>query len=121
MASILLYIELRFSITQIACIKKIISNTAIISLYASLILTKIYDLGGAIAVEFNRLMTSRLSSMSCFLNTYGISFLGRQTIRVGTLEALNSGTQAYILDNFYMNLLVSYGLLFTRVFFVLYI
>lgn len=116
MASILLYIELRFSITQIACIKKIICNTAIISLCTSLILTKIYDMGGAIAVELNRLMTSRLSSMSYFLNTYGISFLGRQTIRVGTLEALNSGTRAYILDNFYMNLLVSYGLLFTCVF-----
>lgn len=116
MASTLFYMESRFSITKVTYIKKIICNTAILSLAVSLILTKVYDMGGTIAIELNRLMTNRLSSMSYFLNTYGISFLGKQTVRVGTLEALDSGTRAYILDNFYMNLLVSYGLIFTCVF-----
>lgn len=115
-ASVLLYLELRYSITSVSIINKSICGSSLIALCVSLILTKIYDSGGMVAVELNRLMTSRLSSMSYFWNTYGTSLFGTQTVRVGTLEALNSGTRAYILDNFYMNLLVSYGLVFTVVF-----
>ena len=113
-------LEKRYHIvSRNSTVRFIITYASLFSLTVSYVLTKAYDKGGSIAIFLNKLLTGRLRSMSYFLNTYGISVFGKQTVRVGMMEAMSTGNRAYILDNFYMNLLVSYGVLFAFVFLIL--
>ena len=59
--------------------------------------------------------------MSHFFHQYGISILGQITKRVSTGQAEVTGERALVLDNFYANLLIVYGIVFTAIYLLLHV
>ena len=94
-------------------ITKIMAFGTVICMGGSMLLIYIYRNSQSIGAALNKLLTSRVSSMNYYWTTYGPSIFGQRLMKVSTADALAASGRAYVLDNFYTNLLVGCGILFT--------
>lgn len=92
----------------------IMAVTAILSV----VLSVNYDSSSTFMVEFNEVLTGRLSAAKEAYDRYGFSIMGQdfQTIfQTNTVAFGESGKQQQVIDNAFMHLLVHYGILPTTV------
>lgn len=115
--AILMYVQGRWRVCQkFPFIPKLLCCSAALCMVLSVVLMLLYRHVPAIGEPLNNVLTKRLSSMSYFFETYGVSLLPTVTQRVSTREAAETGARALVLDNLYANLLISFGLVFTAVY-----
>lgn len=116
------YLESKFKVLEkMKWLTKCMCYSAPIGLILSMVLVVVYEKMPVLGNMLNQLFTKRLSSMSYFFQQYGISIWGQITKRVSTSQALETGERALVLDNFYANLLIVYGLVFTIIYLFLHV
>ncbi len=78
--------------------------------------TFLYTRGNPIFIKLNSLLSGRFEFASRVLTSKGVSLFGQEIAFLSTFDVKDSTTTAVIVDNFYMNILVSMGIVFTCVF-----
>lgn len=119
---LLFYLEFRFEFfSRHRKIAIIMSNLSIIMCLFSILIEKLYEKNSVIGAILNSFATNRISSMYYYWNNYKITIFGQMLNKLSTQQAMLTGERALVLDNFYFNLILGYGMLFTVVFLYLYI
>lgn len=116
----LLLLEKRLRITKVKAVKLVIIWMPLILLVVSVCLVQMYSTGVNWVIRLNEILSGRIKSAKYFLDTYGVNLFGVSTERLSSIDAIQGGERAYILDNLFFNLIISYGLIFTTLFIVMY-
>lgn len=82
----------------------------------SLVGTVLFSMGNPIFVKLNSLLTGRFNFAARLLNSRGLSFWGQDITYLSSYDVKGSSTMAVIVDNFYMNILITMGLVFTGIY-----
>ena len=117
---LLIVCEKKFHFTRLKIVRAVLMCLPVVLLLLSVLLVQMYSAGISFVYQIDQLLTGRIRSAYYFLNTYGVHLFGINTERLSTIDAIISGNRAYVLDNLYFNLIISYGAIFTIVFLLIY-
>lgn len=116
--TIVIYFESNFHIiNKFPRLNKSLIYSSLICLGISFLLVQIYIHFPNIGNKLNSLFTNRISSMYRYYIKYGFSFFGQHIEKIATAQAALTDGKALVLDNLYANLLITYGLTFSALYF----
>lgn len=95
-----------------AMVKFFIYSMMLFSLVFSIVVTIGYQMGNPFCIAINTLIYKRFSYASSILSEYGLSLFGQKIALVSSIDAIDLGINAVILDNAYMLMLIRCGLVF---------
>lgn len=116
------YLEKKYKIfSNHKKISNVMSYLPLFMCLFSIFIEKMYEKIPKLGEVLNYISTNRISSMYYYWNNYNITLFGQVLNKLSTQQATILGQRAFVLDNFYFNLLLGYGLFFTVIFMIIYI
>jgi len=111
---------IRKSFRKILDLKTIMYVTNYIFLFLALLcsvyLAAKFNPYNILEAKLNSILSNRLYLSNYFWNNYGPSLFGQPLKFISTLEGSLTGQSVLILDNFYLNLVIKFGLVMTGLF-----